>query len=263
MSNRIWSILSWNVRGMNSQAKLDHIRNKIAESGAAIVCLQETKRDSFDQQYISQFCPRHLNKFAFFRSGGASGGLLIVWNGNIFSGDVVLDNAFSITVKFRSSVSGAIFHLTNIYGPAAPVEKASFVNWLYNFDISAFEDWIMLGDFNFIRSPTDRNKPGGCVNSMMLFNDLIQHLDLIDIPFEGRQYTWSNIQDNPLLEELDWVFTSLSWSVSYPATSVKPLSRPTSDHVPYVVRMDSHIPKASIFRFENFWVDFPGFFDLV
>jgi hypothetical protein len=43
---------------------------------------------------------------------------------------------------------------------------------------------------------------------MMLFNDLIHHLDLIDIPFQGRDFTWSNMQDNTLLEKLDWVFTS-------------------------------------------------------
>lgn len=71
------------------------------------------------------------------------------------------------------------------------------------------------------------------------------------------------MQDDALLEKLDWVFTSASWSLSYPATCVKPRSKPISDQIPYVVRMDSHIPKASIFRFENYWADFPGFFDTV
>jgi hypothetical protein len=71
------------------------------------------------------------------------------------------------------------------------------------------------------------------------------------------------MQEDPLLEKLDWVFTSASWTSSYPATSVHCLSRPISDHIPYVVMVDSHIPKASLFRFENFWVDFPGFYDTV
>lgn len=84
--NRIWSILSWNVRGINSKEKWDHVRNKISESGAAIVCLKETKRTSFDQSYISKFCPRHLNKFVFIPSIGASGGLLVVWNSALFQG---------------------------------------------------------------------------------------------------------------------------------------------------------------------------------
>ena len=32
------------------------------------------------------------------------------------------------------------------------------------------------------------------------------------------------------------------------------LSQNTSDHIPYVVQFDSSIPRAQIFRFENFWV---------
>lgn len=87
----------------------------------------------------------------------------------------------------------------------------------------------MVGDFNLIRSQHDRNKQAGSVSDMLLFNDLIQHLDLVDIAFEGRQYTWSNMQPDPLLEKLDWVFTSSSWTLSYPATKVVPLSRPVSD----------------------------------
>jgi hypothetical protein len=57
-NNRAWSILSWNIRGINSQLKWDHIRSKIFESSAQIVCLQETKRDVFDQSFISNFYPR-------------------------------------------------------------------------------------------------------------------------------------------------------------------------------------------------------------
>lgn len=76
---------------------------------------------------------------------------------------------------------------------------------------------------------------------MMIFNNIIQHLDVVDIPFEGRHFTWSNMQDDPLLEMLDWVFTSISWALSYPGTCVKPLSRPISNHISYLIQMHSHI----------------------
>jgi hypothetical protein len=33
-------------------------------------------------------------------------------------------------------ISGHIFHVTNIYGPAATADKPGFINWLYNFDTS-------------------------------------------------------------------------------------------------------------------------------
>lgn len=71
------------------------------------------------------------------------------------------------------------------------------------------------------------------------------------------------MQDDPLLEKLDWVFTLSSWTLSYPATYVKALPMPISNHIPYVVKMDSHIPKATLFRFENYWTDFPSFYDTV
>ena len=61
--NRNWNILCCNVRGINLQAKWDALRNKIDESSCAIVCIQETKRDSFDASYIRNFAPRRLDKF--------------------------------------------------------------------------------------------------------------------------------------------------------------------------------------------------------
>jgi hypothetical protein len=73
---------------------------------------------------------------------------------------------------------------------------------MYNLDTSDMEDWLVVDDFNMIRSPKNRNKLGGSATNMLLFKDLIQHLDMIDFPFEGNHFTWSNIQDDPLLVKL-------------------------------------------------------------
>ena len=95
-----------------------------------------------------------------------------------------------------------------------------------------------------------------------MFNELISDLDLVDIPFKGRNYTWGNMQSDPLLVKLDWVITSSSWTLSFPSTFVQPLSRPVSDHIPYVIQIGNNIPKSNTFRFENFWVDHPAFLTL-
>lgn len=128
-TNRHWYFLSWNVRGINSQAKWDTFRNKIDESSCNILSLQETKRENFDSTYIRKLCPRHLNQFVFSPSNSASDGLLTCWNGNHFRGESVLINSFSITMKFTSPADGKIFYHT-IYGPLAPAEKATFISWL-------------------------------------------------------------------------------------------------------------------------------------
>jgi hypothetical protein len=134
---------------------------------------------------------------------------------------------------------------------------------MFNLNIPPDEDWLLLGDFNFIRSPSNRNKPGGDISDMMLFNDFIREQNLTEIPIKGRKYTWSNMQENPLLEQLDWFFTSLHWNVSYPSTSVTPQGKPTSDHTPLVIAIHTFIPASRIFRFENFWVAHQGFLQTV
>ena len=119
-NNRYSKILFWNVRGINSQKKWDALREKISESACQVLCIQETKREMFDNIYIKKFFPRYLDKFAFSPSVGTSGGLLTVWNSSLFDGSVVQTNAYAVTVKLLCRLDNKNFHFTNIYGPASP-----------------------------------------------------------------------------------------------------------------------------------------------
>jgi endonuclease/exonuclease/phosphatase family metal-dependent hydrolase len=112
--------------------------------------------------------------------------------------------------------------------------------------------WIFLGDFNFYISLENRNKPGGNLTDTLIFNDAIDHLDLIELPLKGRAYTWSNMKTEPLLEQLDWFFTSPNWTLQYPNTEVLPLAKITSDHIPCRIVISTKILRSTIIRFENF-----------
>jgi exonuclease III len=90
-----WSFLAWNVRGINSQAKWNAIQNKISENNCSLVCLQETKRNSFDFAYLKNFCLGQLGNFEFSPSIGASGGFITIWNDSLIEGELVLTNSYS------------------------------------------------------------------------------------------------------------------------------------------------------------------------
>jgi hypothetical protein len=47
---------------------------------------------------------------------------------------------------------------------------------------------------------------------------------------------------------------SVSWITSYPGSVVSTLSRDVSDHHPCLISMNTDIPKAKKFRFENHWL---------
>jgi len=65
---------------------------------------------------------------------------------------------------------------------------------------------------------------------------VIGQLGLVELPLKGRSFTWSNMQQDPLLEQLDWFFTSINWTRYYPNTLVLPLAKIASDHIPALLQ---------------------------
>jgi exonuclease III len=131
-NNRAWLILSWNIRSVNGDDRWPFVRNKIDESNAQIVCLQETKKEVFDSYMIRKFAPRRFDQFAFCPSVGASGGLLIMWCSSAFSGQVIMQESFGLVVEFTSVASSDQFTLVNVYGPCTSPRREDFVAWLYH-----------------------------------------------------------------------------------------------------------------------------------
>lgn len=127
-----WNVLCWNVRGINSEGKWESIRNKIVESQCDIVCIQETKREVFDLPFIKLFCPPPFDSFCFLPSVGASGGMLVVWKGAVFSGTEVSSNSFAILIQFTSLHNNESWLLTNIYGSCNANGKTAFLDWFAN-----------------------------------------------------------------------------------------------------------------------------------
>lgn len=123
-----------------------------------------------------------------------------------------------------------------------------------NIEIPELENWIIMGDFNLYRYLENRNREGADINDMFLFNSTISFLGLSEIPLQGKKFTWSNMQSPPLLEKLDWVFTNSSWTITFPETICSALVREVSDHTPLLITISTSIPRASIFRFKNFWL---------
>lgn len=75
--------------------------------------------------------------------------------------------------------------MVNVYEPCQGLARDEFVSWLYNLQIPDNENWLLLGDFNFIRSTVNKNLPSGDVNDIFIFNEIIGHLGLLELPIKG------------------------------------------------------------------------------
>lgn len=198
-----------------------------------------------------------FDSFEYQPSMGASGGILAAWKSSLFLVST-FSNSFAITMDFSSTHDNTKWVLTCVYAPCTPEGRTLFLNWFKHIHMPAGTDWIILGDFNLIRKSEDRNRPGGDLADVFSFNAAISQLGITEIVLQGRKYTWSNMQPS-LLEKLDWVFTSSSWALTYPSTSVKALDMIPSDHCPCIVNISTQIPRNKIFRFKNFWLKHPEF----
>jgi hypothetical protein len=98
---------------------------------------------------------------------------------------------------------------------------------------------------------------------MLNFNDAISYLRLEELRLIGNKFIWTNKQESPLLERLDWFFASASWMTNYLGSSVSTLSRDTSDHYSCLVSITTDIPKVKKIRFENYWLLHDGFMQIM
>jgi hypothetical protein len=194
-------------------------------------------------RFIRNFAPKQFDFFVFVPSIGASGEIIVLWNSSVFTGLLLETQSFGARVSFTSVHNNSSWVMVCVYGPCQGIARDEFVSWLYKLNIPTMDNWLVLGDLNFIRDQENRNKPGGNIHDMMLFNEIVGHLGLLELPLKGRSFTRSNMQREPLLEQLDWFFTSANWISKYPHSMVLPLAKIGSDHVPCMVTVDTSIPK--------------------
>lgn len=112
--------------------------------------------------------------------------------------------------------------------------------------------WVIGVDFNIVRFSEERLESDTNIGERVLFNELINITKLKEIPLYDRQYTWSNMRDNPSLAKLDRVLISQEWEDRYPLASVASLPRPMSDYVPICLSSGELTqPIKDQFRFER------------
>lgn len=87
----------------------------------------------------------------------------------MFRGELTFTNEYAISVRFHAQHDSSSWLLTNIYAPCHTEGKIAFLEWFIDFQISQDEVWLVLGDFNLIQRPKNRNKEGGIVMEMLLF----------------------------------------------------------------------------------------------
>ena len=97
-----------------------------------------------------------------------------------------------------------------------------------------FYPWLG-GDFNVVRFPNERKEGYSISPSMRDFNNWIRSRDLCNFPLRGAEFTWSNLQECPVMSRLDRFLVSTEWLDLFPDCTQRALAWPTSDHCPLML----------------------------
>ncbi|XP_010650408.1 uncharacterized protein LOC104879402 [Vitis vinifera] len=196
-------------------------------------------------------------------SRGAVGGIVVIWDNRMLELVDMQKGLFSISCTFKSCEDGFIWTFTGVYGPTLRRKRESF--WEELGTIKGFWNgpWCVAGDFNAIMRP-DESSRGGSLNSIMRrFAEVIEELELKDLPMVGGPFTWTGGTDNQSFSRLDRFLVNEEWDSHFGDARQFLLPRPMSDHFPILMDGEGLRRGPIPFRFENMWLKAEGVKDLL
>ena len=124
---------------------------------------------------------------------------------------------------------------------------------------------LVGGDFNIIRREEEKNNSNFNARWPVIFNSIIESLELKELELSGRQFTWASQRETPTYEKLDRFLASVEWEQKYPLVSVHAMTRTGSDHTPLLIDSgdEAHSGNKSFFFFEQSWMRQDGFKEMV
>ncbi|XP_077252632.1 uncharacterized protein LOC143892044 [Tasmannia lanceolata] len=247
-------IVSWNVNGLNQQDKRIQVKELVKKIKPDLICLQETKMESVNRGDLRGLGVRAEWEFSCVGFNGASGGILVAWNENVWKKQEEWIGKYSLSIALKKEADNSMWLFSGVYGPVLRVEKALFWEELEKVRDDCSLPWCIGGDFNEIMKVGERL---GCVRTnsqIKAFADFVAKFELIDLPLAGASFTWFI---GPSRSRLDRYLMCSGWLNLVSDSSQKALVHSVLDHCPLL--LDPHLESwgPSPFRFELAWLSFP------
>nr|GEU89314.1 RNA-directed DNA polymerase, eukaryota [Tanacetum cinerariifolium] len=152
--------------------------------------IQETKAETISLHTIKDLWGNHMFDHVVGSSIGCSGGILYMWNPNMFVKEQVSTCDYFVALMGTWAPTSSKILIISVYAPQELIERRDLWDYLRTF-INRWEgDTVIVGDFNEVRSEHERfgstfNRQGD-----IAFNNFISSACLIDLPLEEINYDY-------------------------------------------------------------------------
>ncbi|XP_028099816.1 uncharacterized protein LOC114299300 [Camellia sinensis] len=224
-------VLSWNVRGLYEKDKRLAVRSLLRNVRADVICLQETKMEVLGGDVVREIWGGRFVEWSYLPTVGTAGGVLLCW-----------DN--SVVVKKDEEVG----------------ERGSFLGELGDVAHQWCEPWCVGGDLNMVRWSVEKMGNTRVNRSMWAFSAFTDELNLVDLPLQGGNFTWSNGHH---MSRIDRFLVTSGWEEHFSEVVQSCLPRPVSDHWPILLDSGGVRSGPTPFWFKNMWLHSEGFLERV
>ncbi|XP_062104316.1 uncharacterized protein LOC133815496 [Humulus lupulus] len=256
------SILSWNIRGLNSANKQNLVQEMVRRNKIGIGGLLETKLRG---NKIREFMDLKFPNWEFYSSPIIEGRLLILWRNGLASLTVLEDSPQLVHCQVQMVGDRRCFFVTFIYGYNTVEKRRSLWTDLTRISLSV-KAWIILGDFNAPFSGGDRSG-GNAITSIELADALgwKVNANVETLKSTGSFFTWTNNQEGSarIFSKIDHVFIIEDWLDIFPQTLAKFRWEVVSDHCSCIVYIPLVTMGSKLFKYYNFWSNHAEFKQVV
>jgi hypothetical protein len=190
-------VLSWNCRGLGNPTAVRALRKLLKTQCPDLVFLMETKLKNFDRKAKSSLACGPLSNIFLIDCTISlchrSGGLAVLWN-NVISIDILQSNKMFVDLYITSSNNNISWFASGIYGYPYHSQKHLTCELIKELHQNRDQtNWLIFGDFNLLLNSSEKFGGNGIDHHhTRMFNETLNHCDLIDLGYNGTKFTWAN-----------------------------------------------------------------------
>ncbi|KAK4383217.1 hypothetical protein Sango_2797900 [Sesamum angolense] len=252
---------SWNVRGLNGVAQQRSVVQLVREFQLQFLRLVETRVRVQNVVTVQNSILQNWSRFTDYN--GPGGRIWLAWLPSEVEVDILqVDNQY-IHCKVTNKKEHTKCLITMLYGEYDLIPRKSLCRCIEQLATDICDDpWLITGDFNAVIDDSEVSGTAADTSqSMTEFRECVTKLELLHLPFTGAPFTWHNCSEGgrSLWKRLDRMLVNENWLAIWPLSKYLCSAPRTSDHTPLIIQGEQGHMAASIFRFENFMTEIPGF----
>ncbi|GKB70919.1 RNA-directed DNA polymerase, eukaryota, reverse transcriptase zinc-binding domain protein, partial [Tanacetum coccineum] len=215
--------------------------------------IQETHSSSIDSFKVKSMWGNFRFDFAFCPSVGRSGGILSIWDTNVFSKINVHPFDHFLIVEGKWVNENFQCFMVNVYAPQEDRNKVALWNSILEFKENHPGHYVVFGDFNAVRYASERIGTLFNSSSAYAFNQFIANGTLWEFPNGGHLFTRINRRGDKL-SKLDRFFITEASIPHLRGHSAMVLDSHISDHRPVTLKAANVDFGPTPFKFYNSWL---------